>query len=79
MGISSSKCPRCGGILMMGSYIGEWYENCVQCGNLMFLDRHSPRMTGQTRQDEGKWEAMLEEAKAGSTRRSRMSVKSRRK
>ena len=64
---------------MMGSYVGEWYENCVQCGNLMFLDRHSPRTVGRTRPNEGKWEAMLEEAKVGSAGRSRLSVRSRRK
>jgi hypothetical protein len=64
---------------MMGSYMGEWYENCVQCGNLMFLDRHSPRTAGQARRDEGKWEAMLEKAKVGSPRRSRSSATTRRK
>lgn len=64
---------------MMGSYLGEWYENCVQCGNLMFLDRHSPQQAGRALPSEGKWETMLEEARVGSARRSRSSVRSRRK
>jgi ribosomal protein S27AE len=79
MGLSSRKCPKCGGILMMGSYLGEWYENCVQCGNLMYLDHHNPQQVGRTPPSEGKWEAMLAEAKSGSVRRSGSSVRSRRK
>jgi hypothetical protein len=35
---------------MMGSYLGEWYENCVQCGNLMFLrDTAHQRLAGLCR------------------------------
>ena len=64
---------------MMGSYLGEWYENCVQCGNLMFLERHSPSAAGRAAPAEGKWEALLEEAKAGSPRRSKSSLRSRRR
>jgi hypothetical protein len=64
---------------MIGSYLGEWYENCVQCGNLMFLDRHSPQSVGRPLPSDGKWEAMLEDARVGSARRSRSSVRSRRK
>jgi ribosomal protein S27AE len=79
MGLSSRKCPKCGGILMMGSYLGEWYENCVQCGNLMYLDHYSPPQAGRSLPSEGRWEAVLEEARAGSVRRSRPSVRSRRK
>ncbi len=64
---------------MMGSYLGEWYENCVQCGNLMFLDQHSPRGVGRPLANEGKWETMLEAARVGSARRSGSSARSRRK
>ena len=64
---------------MMGSYLGEWYENCVQCGNLMFLDRHSPRAVGRPLPSDGRWEAVLEAARVGSARRSRSSVRSRRR
>jgi hypothetical protein len=64
---------------MMGSYLGEWYENCVQCGNLMFLDRHSSYGVGRSLPEDPRWEAMLEEARVGSARRSRSSGRSRRK
>jgi len=64
---------------MMGSYLREWYENCVQCGNLMFLDQHSPRGAGRALANEGKWAAILEEARVGAARRSGSSARTRRR
>ena len=45
MGFSSRRCPKCGGMLGLGSYLGEWYEDCVQCGYLGFL-KGDPRLFG---------------------------------
>lgn len=79
MSLSSRRCPKCGGILMIGSYLGEWYENCVQCGNLTFLESYSPPTAGRPLPAEEKWEALLEETKVGSPRRSRSSVRNKRR
>jgi len=64
---------------MMSSYLGEWYENCVQCGNLMFLEEHSSSAAVRTLPSEGKWEALLEDARVASPRRSRSLPRSRRR
>lgn len=41
MGTKYSKCPKCGSLfLMMGKYRGEWYQDCVICGYVAFLDLH---------------------------------------
>lgn len=34
------NCPKCGGTLLTSKYLGEWYEDCVQCGYVRFLDRY---------------------------------------
>lgn len=79
MALGSRRCPKCGGILMIGSYLGEWYENCVQCGNLVFLERYTPPAAGRPLPAEGKWEAVLEEAQVGSPRKSVSSVRGKRR
>lgn len=34
------NCPKCGGMLLTSKYLGEWYEDCVQCGYVRFLNRY---------------------------------------
>lgn len=34
------SCPKCGGTLLTSKYLGEWYEDCVQCGYVRFLNRY---------------------------------------
>jgi hypothetical protein len=41
MGAMSGGCPKCGGLLQAGKYLGEGYEDCVQCGYVRFLEQHS--------------------------------------
>ncbi len=40
MGISkiSRKCPKCGGRLFLYNGLDGWYEQCLQCSFILYLD-----------------------------------------
>ena len=43
MSLRSSECPKCGGLLEVSKYLGEWYADCIQCGYIRFLEEHNPQ------------------------------------
>jgi ribosomal protein S27AE len=77
------SCPRCGGTLLTSKYLGEWYQDCVQCGYVVFLDRYwqgRPRTrTSPDAEDQkdAKREALPEESEGKPVRRRRPSGQSR--
>ena len=38
MRLRLKSCPRCGGDLRVDRNRDEWYEQCIQCGYLSFLE-----------------------------------------
>ena len=34
----SQKCPKCGGRLFLYNGFDGWYEQCLQCSFIMYLD-----------------------------------------
>jgi hypothetical protein len=38
MRLRLKSCPRCGGDLRVDRDWKEWYEQCIQCGYLSFLE-----------------------------------------
>jgi hypothetical protein len=66
---------------MVGSYMRQWYEDCIQCGNLRFLDEHGRQhqpYSGPMPSEE-KWEALVNEARDAQPAGSRLSGRRRRR
>jgi len=36
--IKKKRCPRCGGNIYLDSDRFGWYEQCLQCGVILYLD-----------------------------------------
>jgi hypothetical protein len=32
------RCPRCGGNLFLYNGLDGWYEQCLQCAHILYLD-----------------------------------------
>jgi len=66
---------------MLGNYMRQWYENCIQCGNLRFLDengrQHQP-YSGPVLSEEN-WEDLVNEARDSQPAGSRLSGRRRRR
>ena len=61
MGLSVTGCPKCGGILMVDRYLGEWYEDCIQCGYVRFLGKHTHDVQPKPMGEDRHWVASLDE------------------
>jgi hypothetical protein len=77
MGSSVTGCPKCGGMLVVDRYLGEWYEDCIQCGYVRFLGKHTHDVQPKPLGEDRRWVAWLGELSEESTPRQRQSGRSR--
>ena len=38
-GLTQKRCPRCGGNVFVYRDLHGWYEQCLQCSRIWYLDR----------------------------------------
>ena len=37
-GFTQQRCPKCGGNVFVGRDLHGWYEQCLQCSRVWYLD-----------------------------------------
>ena len=58
-GFTSQKCPKCSGNIYLDKDYCGWYEQCLQCSHIRYLDtvvevREPVSVKGNLRQVEGR-------------------------